>query len=91
MAKWIIDPDHSTATFSIRHMMIAYVWGHFCKIRGTVNFDPLDMYDSSIELSIDVSGIYTGIQKRDDHLKSPDFFDIDNYPFIMFTSPGYIQ
>ena len=70
MAKWIIDPDHSAATFSIRHMMIAYVRGHFCKIRGTVIYDPHDIYDSSIELSIDGSGIYTGIQKRDDHLKS---------------------
>jgi polyisoprenoid-binding protein YceI len=86
MAKWIIDPDHSGAVFSVRHMMIAHVRGQFCKIRGTVFFDPLNITSSSIELSIDASSIFTGVQKRDDHLKSPDFFDIDKYPAISFTS-----
>jgi polyisoprenoid-binding protein YceI len=86
MAKWIIDPDHSGAVFSVRHMMIAYVRGQFCKIGGTVVYDPLNIDSSSIELSIDASGIFTGIQKRDDHLKSPDFFDVDKYPTISFTS-----
>src|SRR5512135_379252 len=86
MAKWIIDPDHSGATFSIRHMMIAQVRGQFGKIGGTIYFDPLDIQKSSVELSIDASSISTGIQKRDDHLKSPDFFDVDKYPTISFRS-----
>jgi polyisoprenoid-binding protein YceI len=86
MAKWIIDPDHSAAVFSVRHMMIANVRGQFCKIGGTIYFDPLNIDRSSIELSIDASSIFTGIQKRDDHLKSPDFFDINKYPAISFAS-----
>jgi polyisoprenoid-binding protein YceI len=86
MAKWIIDPDHSGAVFSVRHMMIAHVRGQFCRIGGTVLFDPLNIESSSIELSIDASSIFTGVQKRDDHLKSPDFFDIGKYPVISFTS-----
>jgi len=86
MTKWIIDPDHSGAAFSVRHMMIANVRGQFCKVEGTVYFDPLNITDASIELSIDASSIFTGIQKRDDHLKSADFFDVDKYPAISFTS-----
>jgi len=86
MTKWIIDPDHSGAAFSVRHMMIANVRGQFCKVGGTVYFDPLDITNSSIELSIDASSIFTGIQKRDDHLKSADFFDVEKYPAISFIS-----
>jgi polyisoprenoid-binding protein YceI len=86
MTKWIIDPDHSGAAFSVRHMMIANVRGQFCKVGGIVYFDPLNITNSSIELSIDASSIFTGIQKRDDHLKSADFLDVDNYPTISFTS-----
>ena len=86
MTKWIIDPDHSGAAFSVRHMMIANVRGQFCKVEGTVYFDPLNITNASIELSIDASSIFTGIQKRDDHLKSADFFDVDKYPTISFIS-----
>jgi polyisoprenoid-binding protein YceI len=86
MAKWIIDPDHSGVTFSIRHMMIAQVRGQFCKIGGTIYFDPLDIQNASIELSFDATSINTGIQKRDDHLKSSDFFDVAKYPTISFKS-----
>lgn len=86
MAKWIIDPDHSGATFSIRHMMIAHVRGQFGKISGTIHFDPLDIKKSTVELSIDATSVNTGIQKRDDHLKSADFFEVDKYPTITFKS-----
>ena len=86
MTKWIIDPDHSGAAFSVRHMMIANVRGQFCKVGGIVYVDPLNITNSSIELSIDASSIFTGIQKRDDHLKSADFFDVEKYPAISFIS-----
>jgi len=86
MKKWIIDPDHSGAAFSVRHMMIANVRGQFCKVGGTVYFDPLNITNSSIELSIDAASIFTGIGKRDDHLKSSDFLDVDKYPAITFIS-----
>ena len=86
MAKWVIDPDHSVAVFSIRHMMIANVHGHFNKIKGTIYFDPDDVIHSSVEVSIDVSSICTGIKKRNEHLCSPDFFDVEKYPEILFKS-----
>ena len=86
MTKWIIDPDHSGAAFSVRHMMIAYIRGQFCKIGGTIFIDRLNSNNSSIELSIDASSIFTGIQKRDEHLKSTDFFDVETYPVITFIS-----
>ncbi|MEW6002196.1 MAG: YceI family protein [Nitrospirota bacterium] len=86
MAKWAIDPDHSVAAFAVRHMMIASVRGLFNKITGTIYFDPADIKNSSVEAAIDVASIWTGIQKRDDHLRSPDFFDAGKYPQIIFRS-----
>lgn len=86
MKKWIIDPDHSVAAFAIRHMMIANVRGQFNKINGTIFFDEEDQSRSSVEIVIDVSSVVTGIKKRDDHLRSPDFFDAEGYPHITFKS-----
>ncbi len=86
MTKWVVDPDHSVAAFSIRHMMIANVRGQFNKITGIIYFDPSDIAGSSVEITIDVASIVTGIKKRDEHLRSADFFDVENYPFITFKS-----
>ncbi len=86
MAKWVIDPDHSVAAFVVRHMMIADVRGQFNAISGTIQFDPADIAHSSVEAEIEVSRIYTGIAKRDDHLRSPDFFDVERYPKMTFKS-----
>jgi polyisoprenoid-binding protein YceI len=86
MSKWIIDPDHSVAAFSVRHMMVANVHGQFNKIAGTIDFDPSDVSKTSIALEISVESIFTGIKKRDDHLRSQDFFDADKYPGITFQS-----
>ena len=86
MAKWIIDPDHSVAAFVVRHMMVTNVRGQFNKVTGEIHFDASDIENSSVKAAIDVSGIYTGIQKRDDHLRSADFFDAASYPHIIFRS-----
>lgn len=86
MSKWVIDSDHSVAAFVVRHMMVANVHGQFNKISGRIHFDPSDVTKSAVEAIIDVSGIYTGIQKRDDHLRSPDFFDVEKYPSMTFKS-----
>ena len=88
MAKWIVDSDHSVAAFSILHMMIAHVRGQFNNIAGTVYFDPQNIAGSSVELVIGTSSVATGIQKRDEHLKSPDFLDVVKYPEIFFKSVG---
>jgi polyisoprenoid-binding protein YceI len=86
MTQWIIDPDHSVAAFVVRHMMVANVRGQFNRISGTIAFDPDNIAGSSVDVVIDAHGIYTGIQKRDDHLRSPDFLDVEQYPHIKFKS-----
>lgn len=86
MPKWIVDSDHSVAAFSIRHMMIADVHGQFNKIAGIINFDPVHISNTSVEVTIDASSIVTGIHKRDDHLKSADFLNATTYPEISFRS-----
>jgi polyisoprenoid-binding protein YceI len=86
MARWIVDPDHSVAAFSVIHMMIAHVRGQFNKISGTIYYDPMKIEASSVELVIDAASLYTGIRKRDEHLRSSDFFDVEKCPAISFTS-----
>lgn len=88
MAKWIIDPDHSVAAFTVRHMMVSNVHGQFNKISGAIQFDPADISHALVEAELATEGICTGIQKRDEHLRSPDFFDVAKYPKILFKSTG---
>jgi polyisoprenoid-binding protein YceI len=86
MAKWIIDADHSVATFSVRHFMVANVVGIFGKITGLIQFDPPDLVRLSAEAEIDVARLSTGNEQRDKHLLSPDYFDVAKYPKIIFKS-----
>jgi polyisoprenoid-binding protein YceI len=86
MPKWIIDPDHSVGAFEIGHLMVAHVHGQMNKVTGTINLDPTDIAGMSVELEIEVESIITGIKKRDDHLKSKDFFDAEKHPKITFKS-----
>ena len=86
MKKWIIDPDHSVAAFAVKHLMITYVRGLFNKISGAIYFEPDKIIDSSVEAEIDISGLTTGVKKRDEHLLSPDFFDAAKYPKMTYKS-----
>jgi polyisoprenoid-binding protein YceI len=86
MPKWIIDPDHSVGAFSIGHLMVAHVHGQMNNVTGTISFDPPDVAGLTVEFEIGVRSILTGIQKRDDHLKSQDFFHADENPKITFKS-----
>ena len=81
-----IDPAHSSAHFSVRHMMISNVKGEFTKVSGTVTYDPDNPGASKIEATIDVASLHTRDEQRDGHLKSPDFFDVAKYPEIKFVS-----
>ncbi|MGE5819766.1 MAG: YceI family protein [Deltaproteobacteria bacterium] len=84
MAKWIFEPGHTAAEFCARHMMVTYVRGHFKNIRGVLVFDPANPRASSVEVTIDAAGIWTGEPDRDAHLRSADFLDVEHYPEITF-------
>jgi polyisoprenoid-binding protein YceI len=86
MAHWNIDPDHSVAGFSIRHMMVTDIRGTITGITGTITFDPGAEEQSSVEASMPLSGLTTGNKKRDEHLYSADFFDAQKFPSITFRS-----
>ncbi|MGZ3691067.1 MAG: YceI family protein, partial [Pseudobdellovibrio sp.] len=86
MNTYQIDPSHSTAAFSIKHMMIAKVHGGFEKMSGKLNYDPQNPTKSSIEVAIEAASINTRETQRDAHLKSADFFDVEKYPQITFKS-----
>lgn len=83
---WKIDPMHTSAHFTVRHMMISNVRGDFGKVSGIVNYDGKSLAGSSVTATIDASSVNTNEEKRDQHLKSPDFFDVATYPVITFKS-----
>jgi polyisoprenoid-binding protein YceI len=83
---WRIDPSHSTISFTIKHMVVATVHGRFGGFRGTIRFDDDRPQDALVEVQIDAGTVDTGEKKRDDHLRSADFFDVAAYPTIAFRS-----
>jgi polyisoprenoid-binding protein YceI len=84
--NWRIDPLHSGAHFSVRHMMISTVRGEFTGITGSVTYDPKDPARDAVEAAIDCATVNTGVAKRDAQLKTADFFDIAHYPTMKFKS-----
>lgn len=81
-----IDPAHSSATFTVRHMMISTVPGRFSGISGTIHYDEKDVTKSSVEATINAATINTDVEARDKDLKSPNYFDVGKYPEIKFKS-----
>jgi polyisoprenoid-binding protein YceI len=87
MTQYNFDASHTSAEFSARHMMITTVRGGFRNITGTLNYNPDNPAAASVEAVIDTRTITsTGLEQRDNHLKSGDFLDIENYPTITFKS-----
>ena len=84
--EWRLDPAHSSAQFSVRHLMISTVRGQFGKLTGTVRYDPANPAAASVQAEVDVSSIDTREPKRDAQLKSADFFDVTKYPTATFRS-----
>jgi polyisoprenoid-binding protein YceI len=79
-----IDPAHSNVQFVVRHLMVSNVRGTFTGVKGSVSYDPGDPATATFGATIDVSTVNTNDEKRDGHLKSPDFFDVAKYPTITF-------
>jgi polyisoprenoid-binding protein YceI len=83
---WQIDPAHTNVEFTVRHMMISNVKGQFQKTSGTVTTNGTDPASAKIDATIDASSVDTRVDKRDAHLKSPAFLDVDKFPTITFKS-----
>lgn len=86
MALWKLDPAHTSVKFSVKHMMIAKVHGSFDQVTGQLNYDVNTPEEAQMDVHIDINSIHTGDQKRDEHLKSADFFDAKKNPEITFKS-----
>ncbi len=84
--SWTIDSSHSQVNFSARHMGIMTVRGHFNDIQATIDFNQDDFTASSVEASINAGSLVTNDAKRDEHLRSADFLDVEKYPTITFKS-----
>jgi polyisoprenoid-binding protein YceI len=84
--EWNVDPAHSTAAFAVKHMMVSTVHGNFSNVKGTVDYDAGKLNEAKANLTIEVASLSTSNERRDNHLKSPDFFDAQKYPTITFVS-----
>ncbi|RKH42304.1 polyisoprenoid-binding protein [Corallococcus sp. AB049A] len=83
---WNIDTTHTGIHFSVRHMVVAKVRGSFTKFGGTITLDDANPAASSVSVSIEAASISTGVEQRDNHLRSPDFFDVAQFPALTFQS-----
>ena len=85
-STWNIDPEHSSIGFKVRHLMVSNVKGSFGKVQGIINIDEKHLTRSNARVTIDTASIDTGVDKRDAHLRSPDFLDVDKFPIMTFVS-----
>ncbi|MEB3236431.1 MAG: YceI family protein [Candidatus Sericytochromatia bacterium] len=88
---YAIDDMHSAAHFKVKHLMVSNVRGSFPAIKGSVVYDAAHPEKSTVEATIDVSSVDTGNAKRDGHLKSPDFFDVEKFPTMTFQSTRVVK
>lgn len=87
---WKIDPVHTAVEFKIRHLMVSWVKGVFTDVDGAVEIQESELAQSTVKVRIGTASIDTNNQKRDDHLRSPDFFDAATFPAITFVSTAVV-
>lgn len=83
---YVIDPSHSTIGFSARHAMVTKVRGHFGDVEGSAHIDTQTPANSSVTITMQAASVTTGNEQRDGHLRTPDFFDVENHPQATFVS-----
>jgi len=83
---WNFDVAHSSVNFSVRHLMVSKVKGSFGSFRGQLQLEGDSLIPSSVDVSIDTASIETGVEDRDKHLRSADFFDVEKFPTMTFKS-----
>src|SRR5690606_8447414 len=91
MKKWTVDTAHSEVGFSVKHMMISKVKGAFTSYEATVEANEEDLQGALIDFKIDVASIDTSNTDRDNHLRSADFFDVEQFPYITFKANDIIK
>lgn len=91
MAHWQIDPAHTEINFTVRHMMISNVRGQFERFSGTVDFNEANPAQSSVNVQIEADSINTKQEQRDNHLRSADFLNAAEHPYLIFTSKSVTQ
>jgi polyisoprenoid-binding protein YceI len=91
VSTWNLDGAHSSAAFSVKHMMIANVHGAFRELSGVLNFDRQNIEKSSLSVAIKSASVQTNDPRRDEHLKSAEFFEVEKYPEITFVSTNWAQ
>lgn len=85
-AQWKVDPTHSSLDFSVKHMMVSRTKGTFHNFDASIEADPADLTTANIEFTVDVASVDTRNEDRDNHLRSGDFFDVENHPKMTFKS-----
>jgi polyisoprenoid-binding protein YceI len=83
---WAIDGAHSSIGFTVRHMVVSKVRGRFTRWNGTIAMDESDPARAAVEINIEPGSVDTGVEQRDNHLRSPDFFDVERYSAMTYVS-----
>ncbi len=86
MPKWNVDVSHTNVGFQVKHMMVSKVRGHFTDFEGTIEGNPENLANSSVKFQVNLDSINTSNEDRDNHLRSPDFFEVEEHPHMIFKS-----